>query len=243
MIHFDAYGDKNNQVLLLLHGAAATDTFCQQYYLANKYYVVVPHLYGAGESIEMTYEPHQMKSALWELIDTLGKEPLIVMGHSLGAQLAIMLVCERPTLFSKAIFLSAWINPTPQSIGNYCKMARWTAKMLHWGWLVHFQAQYWHYTKEQANYMVAYSKQLTGAQYEAFFKHTLHLKNYPEYSSLMLPMLAICGEREVEAMKESLRLLGANKQCRALTLKGAGHDFPMRKAKVLNPFIEDFLRD
>ena len=54
-------------------------------------------------------------------------------------------------------------------------------------------------------------------------------------------MLAICGSREVRDMRVSLTLLGENPHCETVLLPGCDHDFPMRKAKVLNPMINRFL--
>ncbi len=47
-------------------------------------------------------------------------------------------------------------------------------------------------------------------------------------------MLAICGSGEVKDMKLSLDMLGKNTCCKTMILPRAGHDFPMRKSKLLN---------
>ena len=113
--------------------------------------------------------------------------------------------------------------------------------MLHWRWLVKFQGKYWHYTREQANNMAEYSKQITPLVYHSFFSNTLDLSKLSEYQAVTVPMLAICGSREVSDMKTSLALLAQNSNCRAITLQGANHDFPMRNAKQLNPMLEKFI--
>lgn len=41
MIHFDEYGNRDNPTILLLHGAAALDTFCGQYGFAEEYHLIV----------------------------------------------------------------------------------------------------------------------------------------------------------------------------------------------------------
>ena len=135
MIYFDEYGERKNPTILLLHGAAALDTFCNQYCFSMQYHLVVPHLHGAGKSADKVYDPKLMKQKLFTLIDNLHKEKIGVIGHSLGGQLAVMLVCERPERFSFAIFLSAWVNPNPKTIGMYCSLAGVTTKILHWKWL------------------------------------------------------------------------------------------------------------
>ena len=104
MLYFDEYGNKDNPTILLLHGAGALDTFCNQYCFSERYHLIVPHLYGAGKSADKVYNPDMMKREILELIDSLHKEKIGVIGHSLGGQLAIMLVCERPSQFRFAVF-------------------------------------------------------------------------------------------------------------------------------------------
>ncbi len=91
----------------------------------------------------MVYDPHRMKQELFDLIDSLYKEKIGAIGHSLGGQLAIMLVCERPNQFCFAAFLSPWVNPNPKTVKMYCSFAGMAAKMLHIKWLVRFQGKYW----------------------------------------------------------------------------------------------------
>ena len=152
-----------------------------------------------------------------------------------------MLVSKNPELFNFAVFLSAWVNPKPKTIRMYCSLAGLSAKMLHWRWLVLLQGKYWHCTREQANNMAEYSKQITPQVYRSFFANTLDLSKLPEYQAVTIPMLAICGSKEVEDMKTSLTLLVQNPNCQTMTLQGVNHDFPMRNAKQLNPILEKFI--
>lgn len=241
MLHYDEYGDRRHPAILLLHGAGALDTFCQQYRLADRYRLIVPHLPGAGQAAEVAYDPVQTIRALWALIESLGEEPIGVIGHSLGGQLAVMLVSQRPERFRFAVFLSAWVNPTPKSIRPYVALSGLAAKMLRWRWLVRLQARYWHYTAAQADAMVRDARKLTPRVYSSFFSNTLRLADLPAYGLAETPMLAVCGGRETRDMRTSLALLGQNQHCRTMLLPGAGHDFPMRQAHKLNPILEAFI--
>ena len=175
MLYYDEYGNKENPTILLLHGAGALDTFCRQYCFSDKYHLVVPHLAGAGKAAAEIYEPEKTVEELFTVIKTLHKNRIGVIGHSLGGQIAIMLVSKNPELFNFAVFLSAWVNPKPKTIRMYCSLAGLSAKMLHWRWLVQFQGKYWNYTKKQADNMAEYSKQITPLVYHSFFSNTLDL--------------------------------------------------------------------
>ena len=188
MLYYDEYGNKENPTILLLHGAGALDTFCRQYCFSDKYHLVVPHLAGAGKAAAEIYEPEKTVEELFTVIKTLHKNRIGVIGHSLGGQIAIMLV-----------------------------------------------------SKKQADNMAEYSKQITPLVYHSFFSNTLDLSKLPEYQAVTIPMLAICGSKEVRDMKTSLTLLAQNPNCQTMTLQGANHDFPMRNAKQLNPMLEKFI--
>ena len=242
MIYFDEYGDKANPTILLLHGAMAVHTFTQQYELLRDFHVVVPHLPGAGESVSLTYDAEVVTEQLLQLVKSLNKSKIYVMGHSIGAQLAVRLVSNNPELFTKAIFLSAWVIPNEKSIRLYCKSASFTIGLLRYKWLMKLQAKYWRHTKEQGDYMVAYAPNITVENYQQFFKQTLDLSSIPQYFNVDIPMLAICGDRESKGMKASLQLLSKNKACHTMILPKAAHDFPMRCAKRLNPMLKKFFR-
>ncbi len=241
MLHYDEYGDKADPTILLLHGAGMLDTFCGQYCFSDRYHLVVPHLPGAGTAAAEVYEPEKTIEDLLALIRSLHKEKIGVIGHSLGAQIAIMLINRQPGSFYFAIFLSAWVDPRPGRIRMYCSLAGASAKILHWKWLVRLQARYWKLTAAQTDIMARYAGRITAQVYRSFFAHTLDLSKLPAYQTVTIPMFAICGSREVRDMKTSLTLLAQNPNCQILTLRGAGHDFPMRKAAQLNPILQKFI--
>lgn len=242
MIYYDEYGDKLNPGILLLHGAAATDTFCNQYCFQDRFHLIVPHLFGSGNETGKIYMPEAQIKAIRELIESMGREKITVIGHSLGAELAVALVSRYPDFFEKAVFLSAWVCATEKSIGMYSKIAALSWRSLKMGELIRWQAKYWHYSKEQADFMVSYSKKISKEQYVAWFRNRIKLDELPEYSSVGIPMLSVCGARETAEMRASQMELGKrNKNCKTIMLNGASHDYPMRMPEELNPILRKFI--
>lgn len=132
-MYYDEYGKKENHTIVFLHGAAATDTFCNQYCFQDKYHLVVPHIYGCGKEIDEIYEPEKTIQALAELIKKLGKDKVTLVGHSLGGELAVAMVSQYEYLFDKAVFLSPWVCATQKSIDKYVKIAGYSTFMLKYG--------------------------------------------------------------------------------------------------------------
>lgn len=241
-MYYDEYGNRENHTIVFLHGAAATDTFCNQYCFQNKYHLVVPHLYGCGKEVNETYEPQKTIQAIAEIIQGLGKNKVTLIGHSLGGELAVAIVSQYENLFDKAILLSAWVCSSEKSMKMYQKIAKYSCHTLKLGWLVKLQAKYWHYTKEQADFMVQYAKKITPEQYAAWFKYRIFLDEQTNYSKVKIPLLAVCGKKEVKEMKNSTFELGKrNPNCKTIFLDQVNHDYPLRQADLLNPILLSFI--
>lgn len=241
-MYYDEYGEREKHTIVFLHGAGATDTFCNQYCFQDKYHLVVPHLYGCGKEVEENYEPEKTIKALAELIKGIGKDKVTLVGHSLGGELAVAMVSQYEYLFDKAAFLSAWVCATQKSIDKYIKIARYSSFTLKLGLLVRLQAKYWHYTKQQEDFMVEYSRKITPEQYMAWFKNRIYLDEYTNYSNINIPMLAVCGKKEVKEIIRSMEELGSrNPNCKTILLDNVNHDFPLRQANLINPILLSFI--
>ena len=242
MIYFDEYGNQDNPTLLMLHGAGAVHTFTQQYGFQEKYHLIVPHIYGNGKEAAQPYNPEAVIAALVELIESLGKEKIHIMGHSLGGELAVALVSNYPDYFDKAIFLSAWVCATEKSVANYVKMAKFSAFALKFRFLLKWQAKYWHYTEDQTEFLLTYGPQITKENYIAFFANRVKLDDLEGYPDVKFPILAICGQNETKEIINSIEELGKrNPMCETVILPDASHDYPLRNAEDLNPILLEFL--
>ena len=240
---FDAYGDSKNPTLVLLHGAAALDTFAHQYdALTQRFYVLVPHLPGAGEAAAEAYNPQETADTLANWIASLGVGKVYLMGHSVGGQLAVKLVCEHEELFCRAVFLSAWLISSEKSVKNLSNLARLSYGAIKNASLLRMQAKYWGLTPEQAEKLVAYSQKIKKNTYVGFYANRILLKNLPGYPCVKIPMLAMCAKGETAEMKASLDALGKqNTNCLTVVFPQGSHDFVLRNDSLLNPMLMDFL--
>jgi len=240
---FDAYGDAQNPTLVLLHGAAALDTFAHQYeMLTQRFHVLVPHLPGAGEAAAESYDPQATCDALAEWIASLGIGKVLLMGHSVGAELAVKLVSEHESLFCRAVFLSPWLCASALNTRRFANMARMSYGAIKSASLLRMQAKYWGFTPEQAEKLVAYSPRITRETYVAFFEKRVHLSELAGYSGVTIPMLAMCARGETAETKTSVRSLGEqNTNCLTVIFPQGSHDFILRDYRLLNPMLLDFL--
>ena len=90
--------------------------------------------------------------------------------------------------------------------------------------------------------MVEYSKKITQGQYTAWFKNRIMLDENAGYSDIKIPMLAVCSKKEISEMIQSIEELGRrNPNCKTIFLDKVNHDFPLRKAELINPILLDFI--
>jgi pimeloyl-ACP methyl ester carboxylesterase len=240
---FDTYGEKLNPTLVLLHGAAALDTFTHQYeMLSQRFYVLVPHLPGAGEAAAELYDPQATTDALAEWIASLHAGNVFLMGHSVGAELAVKLVSEHPSLFTRAVFLSPWLCASQFSARRYANLARMSYGAIKSAPLLRMQAKYWGFTSEQTEKLVAYSPRITQETYVGFFEKRIRLNELANYPAVTITMLAMCARGETAETKTSVRSLGEqNTNCLTVIFPQGSHDFVLRNYALLNPILLDFL--
>ncbi|MEZ4509443.1 MAG: alpha/beta hydrolase [Eubacteriales bacterium] len=240
---FDSYGDSKNPTLVLLHGAAALDTFTHQYdALTERFHVLVPHLPGAGEAAAEAYNPQETSDALAAWIKSLNVGKVLVMGHSVGGQLAVKLVSEHEELFSRAVFLSAWLISSEKSVKTLASIAKMSYGAIKNAYLLRMQAKYWGMSEQQAEKLVAYTQKIKRNTYVGFYANRILLKDLPGYAKVSIPMLAMCAKGETAEMKASLNALGEqNTNCLTVLFPQGSHDFVMRNCRLLNPMLMDFL--
>lgn len=240
---FDAYGDQANPVLVLLHGAALLETFAHQYdLLASRFRVLVPHLPGAGDAAEEAYDPQKTADSIAEWIAALPVDKVMLMGHSVGAELAVKLVCEHEALFSRAVFLSPWLLASAQSVRLYCGIARLSYGAVKNKRLLRMQGQYWQFTPEQTDRLVTYSPRIPLETYVSFYEKRIYLSELTQFDQVNIPMLAMCARGETAETKASVRALGEqNANCLTVIFPRGSHDFVLREHTLLNPMLLDFL--
>jgi pimeloyl-ACP methyl ester carboxylesterase len=244
LMYTEEFGDPQSRTLVLIHGAFFTNTFGRQYVLQDRYHLVVPHLFGFGQETACTFEVDAQIAALKELCQSYAdsaQKPTLV-GFSLGAQLAFRLVSEEPGLFSSAVIVSPWLtdkDSIPQQVMDQ------NLKIYH-------QLQ----NKLQCN-LIALMNGMPKNQRREFVESMQHVSEQtvrnavdtgicfdtvPSYTDLRIPILALAGSKETDAVKKSVRLMAEkNPCCKYEIWDGASHNIPPVFAKRFNQTLVDFI--
>ncbi|MBQ9764583.1 MAG: alpha/beta hydrolase [Lachnospiraceae bacterium] len=242
MIHYDEYGNDKNKTIVFLHEEGIVDSFCKQYALADNYHIVVPHLFGAGKEVEEIYNPKKQVMELKRVIGHLAKDDIILVGYSLGAGLAVMLVEECPQFFSKVVFCSPSMCDSKFTITIKTIKAHIKANTYKLPFVRNRLANYMGFDEEQRKRYLDYAKNIAVEQYRAWYWNAMSIDECVHYRELEIPMLSICGDNDDGgAGITAAELANSNPNCRIVQIKNSKKHYPARMADEFNTILLEFL--
>ena len=115
-IHYKIYGDPINPPVILIHGLGGS-TFTWRYTIPtlqeNKYFVIALGLKGFGLSqkgLDIDYSHSSQAQMISDFMERLAIPQAIIVGHSMGANIATYLAMDHPEKVSKLILVDAEIK-------------------------------------------------------------------------------------------------------------------------------------
>ena len=111
-MHYKETGDTAHDTLLFLHGFPEFWYSWRKQidYFSTKYHVVVPDLRGYNQSLKpkqvKDYKVQSIANDVLELIQTIGKDKVVIIGHDWGAAIAWHLLLLHKDRFAKGIILN-----------------------------------------------------------------------------------------------------------------------------------------
>jgi pimeloyl-ACP methyl ester carboxylesterase len=119
MLAYETIRDGDEPIVALAGGAARHPDYLGDLagIGADGYRLVLPHLRGVGRSAHLTPASFWAQAAdLDELREALGREKLIIAGHSAGTRLALAYAAQHPERVAALILItppSTWLVPVP----------------------------------------------------------------------------------------------------------------------------------
>lgn len=238
-MYAEEYGEENNQILLMLHGAFFIHTFGRQYVLADKYHLIVPHIMGYGKHTDQTFITEKAVAELTDYIYGL-KKPVTLIGFSLGAQLAYELVCRRTELLDRAIIISPWLLKTKAEMPKMLEMN---------------EKQFFSMQNKMKCRMIAMMNGLPKEQRTEFVNQMQNVsmdtvRNSVDngiifddrFSDVSIPVIALAGGREQPEIIESVKKMASvNSKCVCQIWSKAAHNIPPLFSTQLNKLIVEVM--
>ncbi len=244
-IYYEVHGE--GPPLMLVHGALASHTMWKYQVedLSKSFRVITCDLRGHGESDKgdpSTYTMRLFAGDLVGLAEKLGIEKTHLVGYSMGGLVAAQFAVDHPHLLRTLVLGGtptemppAWTDWLARLTPSFMieRMARLTVSRLAYdpkGKVAKEGTELMTKWLRQAGKTVMIAVDKAG---RAYFK-----KRPTELSSISVPVLIVCGEKDSLANGEKLhRLIPSAK---LVIVERTGHFLPMERPDMLNRLISDF---
>lgn len=139
LLNYAESAEANSQVVVLLHGLVATSSYWESLspYLSKNYRIIAFDLLGFGYSpapknVTYNYETHI--ASILETLDHLKiKQPVTIVGHSMGASLALKLAVKQPKRVNKLVLISLPIFLSAKAARKYVVRGSRFRKLMLYG--------------------------------------------------------------------------------------------------------------
>lgn len=233
MIYYEEYGDSHNPAIVFLHGANLVQSFVMQYGLKEKYHLIVPHITGYGKEAGTVFTTEKAVSDLTELIESLNQK-VVLVGFSLGAQLAFVLAAEHQELFRCVIAVSPWLIKDKAYVNDIVEKNKKGFKLYKSKLMVKIMGKSAKLDKKQTQELIQHCQALQLDTLVNSIDNGIEIEKYPQFSQVKIPFVALCGAKEPDIVSDSLKKLKeVNPLCETEIWEKAAHNIPVRLSQRL----------
>lgn len=236
---------RTDHTVLLLHGGGVGGWMWRPLLaqLGKEWTFIVPDLPGHDRSAQQDYRSHQdTVEALIDVIEKRARKPVIVVGFSLGAQLAVLLASLRPDLVARVAIISAQARPT-RFPGAVLALLRLTAPLAKSARFARAQAKELFIPAALFPDYLRTSRSLSTPTLVASVGANIRFTVPRTWSSFPGQALVLVGARERHMMQESARIIAdAHPGSTAEIIDGCGHGIPLQKPAWLAQRLINWLQ-
>ncbi|WP_413319653.1 alpha/beta hydrolase [Agrococcus sp. 1P02AA] len=249
-MHVIESGPADAPPVLLLHGGGVAGWMWRPMLdaLAVPVRAIVPDLPGHGAGASTDYRSHE--ATVLELereLEDRAPGGAVVLGFSLGAQLAVLLAARRPALVADAVVVSAQAKRIAMPRLTLAMLAA-AAPLARWRRFARVQAKELLVPDALLPDYLEGSARITKATLIASVGENLRFAppagwaRGPEHAGEAPRALVLAGSRERAVMRDSARLLHVSRAGSALRLlPGVGHGLPLQQPALLARILEQRL--
>ena len=204
------FGEKNRDVVLLLHGGGLSWWNFREVaeLLAEEYHVVLPVLDGHADSDAPFTSIEENAARLIFYIDAhFGGQVLAIGGLSLGGQIAVEMLSQRPDICRYALIESALVKPsklTASLIGPTFSMSYGLVKQK---WFAKLQADYLGIPRALFDDYYRDTCAISKADMIAFLKANSMYTVKPSLSETKAKVKIVAGSKEQKNIRDSVKML------------------------------------
>ena len=204
------FGQRNTDVVMLLHGGGLSWWNYREVaaLLAEQYHVVLPVLDGHGDSNAPFTTIEDNANRLISYIDAhFGGQVLILGGLSLGGQIAVEMLSQRPDICRYALIESALVKPMKLTASLIEPTFGMSYGLIKQKWFAKLQADYLGIPKALFDNYYRDTCAISKADMIAFLKANSMYIVKPRLSETTAKVMIVAGSREQKSIRDSAELL------------------------------------
>lgn len=246
VMHVKEYGDIHKPLILLIHGGGVGGwMWDKQIQYFCDYHCVVPELIDNGANNKSDFSIEDSAKILLSLIEEKAKNKcVIVVGFSLGAQIAIQMVSLKPQLIDFAIINSALVTPSTVAEKWIRPMIKLTFPLIKNKSFAKLQAKTLYVDEE---YFEQYYEDSSKMKVDTLIKILQENMSFAiphDFSKAQCNILVTVGAIEKGIMKKSaIHLVNSNPNCQGVVLSNIGHGVSLANPEFFNRFVEEWIKD
>lgn len=240
-MRYKTYGDVHNPLMLFIHGGGVGGWMWeQQVQHFSNYHCVVPEL--------LSQDVFSIEQSARELLQLLEEKatgkPVILIGFSLGAQIAIQMLSIKPSLIDFTIINSALVIPSPAMEWMLQPFIRVTFPLIKNKTFAKLQAKalyindldFERYYQESATMKVETLIQILRENMLFSIPHDFH--------KAQGKILITVGAKEKSIMKKSAKaLVQSHPNSHGVILHNIGHGVSLAQPAFFNHFVENWIKN
>ncbi|UPW85410.1 alpha/beta fold hydrolase [Lysinibacillus sp. Ag94] len=246
VMHFKEYGDIHKPLILLIHGGGVGGwMWDKQVQYFSDYHCVVPELIDNVAKNNSNFSIEDSAKTLLSLIEEKAKNKcVIVVGFSLGAQIAIQMVSLKPQLIDFAIINSALVTPSTVAKKWIRPMIKLTFPLIKNKSFAKLQAKTLYVDEEYFEQYYEDSSKIKVDNLIKILQENMSFAIPHDFSKARCKILVTVGEKEKSNMKKSaIHLVNSNPNCQGVVLSNIGHGVSLAHPEFFNRFVEEWMKD
>jgi pimeloyl-ACP methyl ester carboxylesterase len=233
----EEYGKGNSKTIVMLHGAYFVHTFGRQYSLSKKYHIVIPHIMGFGDNTDKIFTTDECVRELTDYIKSINKK-VVLVGFSLGGQLAFRLVSEYEELFESAIIVSPWLIKNESELAKADIMNKKQLKQLQNKFMCRIIGTMNGLPPKACKEFIAQMQNVKEETVHNIVYNGITIDSVPKFADISTPVIALAGSKEPKDIINSVKKMAeTNKNCRFEIWDKASHNIPPVFSKKFNELI------
>lgn len=236
----------DRSIMIFLHGGGVSSWMWQEQVeiFKDTYECFAPDLIGHGtRAKEQIFSMNESAQEVisWIKENANGRQ-VILIGFSLGAQIAVDVLSREPDIVDIAVINSALVMPLPWLHFMVRPLLPLTYPLLKKDWFIQLQAEKMGLSQHVLHHYAAESKHLQKKTLLTMFQENLHYKLPDTFQQAKARILVTVGEKEKGIMKRSAKkITNSHPKAAGVIIPAIGHTFTFEKKELFTEMIKSFI--